>query len=137
MIGYPKPLVMIDKIEDLSPNRLTASKCITSSDFFLQGHFPDYSVYPGVLLLEGIKQAAELMIRLEVDCSEGELPYAVERIRSRFYRPIRPGTVIVYHIERFVPQQKSIIFAGTGEAAGKVVIQASLHYQLSCGEMNG
>lgn len=65
-------------------------KLISHSDYFLIGHFPSYSVYPGVLLLEGIKQSS-----LELDCIRGLNPY---KIQARFLNPVLPGMIVTYKI---------------------------------------
>ncbi|MEH6989551.1 FabA-like domain protein [Cytobacillus firmus] len=85
-----KPWILIDKIISKEEDMIITMKLISHSDYFLIGHFPSYSVYPGVLLLEGIKQSS-----MELDCIRDSNPY---KIQARFLNPVLPGMIVTYKI---------------------------------------
>lgn len=85
-----KPWILIDKIISKESDMVVTMKLISHSDYFLIGHFPSYSVYPGVLLVEGIKQSA-----MELDCIKNQNPY---KIQARFLKPALPGMIVTYKI---------------------------------------
>ena len=56
------PFLLIDKVIDIKKNEsITAQKNVSNNEPFFQGHFPDYPVFPGVLLLEAMAQATAIL----------------------------------------------------------------------------
>ena len=56
------PFLLIDKVIDIKKNEsITAQKNVSYNEPFFQGHFPDYPVFPGVLLLESMAQATAIL----------------------------------------------------------------------------
>ncbi|SDZ37827.1 hypothetical protein [Bacillus sp. 166amftsu] len=85
-----KPWILFDNIITKEKEKIVTMKFISHSDYFLTGHFENYSVYPGVLLLEGIKQSA-----MEMECLMG---YELQKIQARFLQPVLPGIIVTYDI---------------------------------------
>lgn len=94
VLPYKKTWTMFDRIERIVPNRfIVTKKCISSSDFFLQGHFKDNSIFPGVLMLEGIKQSANFLL--------ANSNVKVKRIQEDYLRlkkVVLPGDVLYYDV---------------------------------------
>ena len=56
------PFLLIDKIIDIKKGKMiTAQKNVSNNEPFFQGHFPEYPVFPGVLLLEAMAQATAIL----------------------------------------------------------------------------
>ena len=56
------PFLLIDKVIDIKKNKsIIAQKNVSNNEPFFQGHFPDYPVFPGVLLLEAMAQATAIL----------------------------------------------------------------------------
>jgi 3-hydroxyacyl-[acyl-carrier-protein] dehydratase len=64
---YGAPFVLIDSVEGYSveAKRLVAFKNVSQSEPFLQGHFPEFPILPGVLIIEALAQVCRLLMRLE------------------------------------------------------------------------
>lgn len=90
------PILLVDKVVEKSENRIVAIKNVTISEIFFLGHFPDYPIYPGVLIIEGMAQAAGLLL-LKPD--EKLLPLFLGIDNARFKSPVRPGDVLKYEVE--------------------------------------
>jgi len=61
---------LIDKIDSLEPGkRIVATKSLSLAEEYLQDHFPNFPVMPGVLMLEALTQASAWLIRVSEDFS--------------------------------------------------------------------
>src|ERR687883_395887 len=62
LIPHRYPFLLLDRVIDLEPGkRVVGLKQVSLSDPFLQGHFPDYPVMPGVLIVEALAQAGAVL----------------------------------------------------------------------------
>ncbi len=126
ILPYAKPWVMIDQIRELDCTEGTVSmKLISSSDFFLQGHFPAYSVYPGMLLVEGIRQTINCKLQHETDASK----WKEHTIHSRFLQPVLPGDSVKYIVQRNQVDEHDAVFHGAGWVDEHKVIQVMIAYR--------
>jgi 3-hydroxyacyl-[acyl-carrier-protein] dehydratase len=107
VVGVPAfaaPLRAVDQVGvDTSggTTRIVATKAIVSTDPYLPGHFPGFTVFPGVFLIEAVRQAvaAALCSSAEKLCSSGQeepgrVPDIVEVRSVRFLAPLLPGDVV-------------------------------------------
>lgn len=115
-----KPWILVDKVlQSDEAARISTIKLISLSDYFLQGHFKSYSIYPGVLLIEGIRQSLHLL--LKSGCSSKNNNVELTNMQVRFLMPVLPGDVIEYvvHIQELQDVKKDDFFdvfaAGTVE----------------------
>jgi 3-hydroxyacyl-[acyl-carrier-protein] dehydratase len=110
--GLPRryPGLLVDRIVECVPGQSARGvKLVTVNESFFQGHFPDYPVMPGVLVLEALIQLSTLLAT-----SSGEpVPGTVKSLdRVRFKRQVIPGDVLVLDTRM--------------EGAGKYVVRASV-----------
>ena len=86
------PFVLVDRVVEHDPaGRLVAIKNVTGSEEFFEGHFPGAPVMPGVLLMEGLAQAAGIWLLNDAD-DPGRLEVHVVGIdEAKFRRPAVPG----------------------------------------------
>lgn len=90
------PILLVDKVLEKSENRIVAIKNVTISEIFFLGHFPDYPIYPGVLIIEGMAQTAGLLL---LKPNEKLLPLFLGIDNARFKSPVRPGDILKYEVE--------------------------------------
>lgn len=90
------PFLLVDRVlsMELKPEkRLTAIKNVTMNEPFFNGHFPGNPVFPGVLMIEAMAQAAGMLAHLaaETEGKKGELYYLVKVDNARFNQIVVPG----------------------------------------------
>jgi len=88
------PMLMIDKVVELVPNaRISAVKNITGNELQFLGHFPEFAIMPGTLIIEAIGQAASILFAKTTDSGfrAGELLVLGSVIDMRFLAPVLPG----------------------------------------------
>ena len=94
------PFLLVDRVVQLEPfKNLQALKNVTINEPFFQGHFPDYPVMPGVLILESLAQAGGLLVAGSVpDQMQGKIFLFTGVDKVRFRKPVFPGDSMYMHI---------------------------------------
>jgi len=101
-LAHRYPFLLVDKVLDFEVGKtLTAVKNVTINEPFFQGHFPEYAVMPGVLILEALAQATGLLGFKTMDekPSEDVLYLFVGVDKARFKRQVVPGDVLKLEVE--------------------------------------
>ena len=98
LIPHRYPFLLIDKVISLVPEQsIIAIKNVSISDPILQGHFPGQPIYPGVLMVEGIAQAAGVLgVYSTNNKVQSVLLGAIQD--ARFRRIVEPGTTLRYEV---------------------------------------
>ena len=92
ILPHRYPFLLIDRIlESTRKKRIVAIKNVTINEPFFQGHFPDYAIMPGVLMVEAIAQAGGVLLLPEVPDHEKKLLVFSGINDARFRRPVVPG----------------------------------------------
>ena len=109
------PFLLIDKVIDIKKNiSIIAQKNVSNNEPFFQGHFPDYPVFPGVLLLEAMAQATAILdIESNNRDMSKQLYYFVGIDKARFKKQVVPGDIII--INATLNQSKSDIHKFSSE----------------------
>ena len=91
------PFILVDKVISLVPNEtITAIKNVTINEEFFVGHFPNYPVMPGVLIIEALAQTAGILSfkSMNETADDNTLYFFVGIDNCRFKRPVVPGDVL-------------------------------------------
>src|ERR1700687_1121831 len=62
ILPHRYPFLLVDRIEELEAERVVGIKNVTVNEPFFAGHFPDYPVMPGVLIIEAMAQVAGVLV---------------------------------------------------------------------------
>ncbi|TVP99880.1 MAG: beta-hydroxyacyl-ACP dehydratase [Planctomycetaceae bacterium] len=93
-IPHRPPMRLIDEIVSSDENRIVCLKTFSSSDFFVQGHFPDYPLVPGVIQCECCLQAGAVLLSRHTPADQGLVPVATRMDGVKFKKMVRPGDTI-------------------------------------------
>ena len=86
------PLRAVDRHEILSAHEITAEKLIRADDPYLSGHYPDFTIYPGIFVIESVTQAARILVE---QTWESRIEIELAGIKSvRFVAPLLPGDTL-------------------------------------------
>ena len=92
ILPHRYPFLLLDRIVELVPGeRVVGIKNVTANEPFFQGHFPDFPVMPGVLILEVLAQAGAAMMLKAAEDAGGKVPYLAGIDKAKFRRPVVPG----------------------------------------------
>ena len=94
-LPHAYPFVLLDRVERIVPGReITAIKNVCGNEWMFAGHFPETAIYPGVLLVEGMAQAAILLLKAsrgDVAVYAGERRFLLATARAQFQSIVVPG----------------------------------------------
>ena len=123
LIPHRAPILLIDRVENIVPNvEATGFKAVSGNEPYFSGHFPDFPVMPGVLIVEAIAQTASVMVAATApDFTSGKLVFFTTIEKARFRQPVRPGDVIEMHILKTAAKGPLWKFTGSAQVSGKVV----------------
>lgn len=124
------PMLLVDRVEEFKPGEsLTAIKNVTFNEPHFQGHFPEFPIMPGVLILEALAQASgvyEFASRKANNESTDFLYLFVSIDKARFRRQVVPGDQLVLKIEPLSRKRNMAKVAGTATVDGELVAKAEL-----------
>jgi 3-hydroxyacyl-[acyl-carrier-protein] dehydratase len=114
LIPHRYPFLLVDRIEELEPGvRAVGIKNVSQNEPFFQGHFPDYPVMPGVLIIEALAQVGAVGVMAGGEHREKLALFAgIDGVRFR--RQVLPGDVLRMEVE--IVRLKGRVGRGTGRA---------------------
>ena len=102
LLPHRDPMLLIDELYDIEDLKsATAVVNVKKNSFFVQGHFPDNPVMPGVLIVESFGQAAAALTAYGLDKStyENKLVFLMGVEKARFRNPVLPDCKLILKIE--------------------------------------
>lgn len=128
IIPHRYPFLLIDQVVDYEPGKFAdARKCVTMNEPFFQGHFPQYPVMPGVLIIEALAQTGAVAL-LSMPANKGKIALFGGIKNARFKKQVRPGDVLELHCA--LTRMHGPVGMGTAVATvnGKTAVQAELTF---------
>tara|TARA_B100001248_G_scaffold46636_1_gene29685 strand:- start:3256 stop:3687 length:432 start_codon:yes stop_codon:yes gene_type:complete len=122
------PFLLIDKVIEVKKGEMiTAQKNVSNNEPFFQGHFPEYPVFPGVLLLEAMAQATAI---LDVESNDRDMSkqlyYFVGIDNARFKKQVVPGDIIVINAKLIQSKSEVHKFTADCKVGEDIVCKADL-----------
>jgi len=102
LLPHREPMLLIDELYDIKKlYSATAVVSVKKDSFFVQGHFPDQPVMPGVLIVESFGQAAAALTADGLDRAtyEDKLVFLMGVEKARFRNPVIPDCKLILKIE--------------------------------------
>jgi beta-hydroxyacyl-ACP dehydratase FabZ len=118
------PFLLVDRVLELSPDKIVALKNVSWNEPFFQGHFPGMPIMPGVLQVEAMAQAGGILAARTSDFDPAkQVVFFMAIDQVKFRKPVTPGDQLVLEV---VPLRKGRIWKMKGEARvdGQVVSSA-------------
>ena len=102
LLPHREPMLLIDELYDIKKLfSATAVVNVRKDSFFVQGHFPEQPVMPGVLIVESFGQAAAALTAhgLDKETYENKLVFLMGVEKARFRHPVIPDCKLLLKIE--------------------------------------
>src|SRR5271168_5221169 len=131
ILPHRYPMLLVDAIVELEEERIVGIKNVTINEAFFMGHFPEFPVMPGVLVIEAMAQVAGVLVLKQIPDRKNKLVLLASIEQAKFRRPVRPGDQL--RIEMKVAKRKQTIakMFGTATVNGVVVAEATMLCKLA------
>ncbi len=128
LIPHRYPMLLVDRVLDFEAGKwMHAIKNVSVNEPVFNGHFPEFPIFPGVMILESLAQTTGLLGFKSVECiNEKELYLFASIDKARFKKPVVPGDTMHLHVELIKERRGMWKFYGEAKVDGKVVCSADL-----------
>ena len=101
LIPHRPPFLLVDRVEDLIINdQAVGIKSVTINENYFKGHFPDYPVMPGVLIIEAMAQTAGCLVSYSNKNLQGtKIVYLTGIDDTKFKKQVRPGSTLFMEVK--------------------------------------
>ncbi|HUU63207.1 MAG TPA: 3-hydroxyacyl-ACP dehydratase FabZ [Dehalococcoidia bacterium] len=121
-IPHRPPFLFVDKITELTENKIKATREMSSDESFFQGHFPGNPIMPGVLICESIFQAAGILLSNILGGVGGGTPVLTRISNAKFKNIVRPGDLLELQAEVVETVSNASFMKGSASVAGKTAV---------------
>ena len=120
LIPHRYPFLLVDRVIELEEGKKAVGiKNVSANEPFFQGHFPDYPIMPGVLIVEAMAQVG-CVAMMSMDENKGKLGVFAGIDKVRFKKEVRPGDVLTMEVEMLSVRRN------IGKAIGKAYVAEEL-----------
>lgn len=114
LLPHRYPFLLVDRVVEIQPGKKAVGiKNVSVNEGFFQGHFPEYPIMPGVLIIEAMAQVAGILA-FRSGAGEGKSVYFMSIERAKFRRPVVPGDQVKLEVN--VLQQRGNVWRFSGSA---------------------
>ena len=124
VLPHKYPFLMVDKVISKTDTNIVTLKNVSHNEPYFSGHFPDFPIMPGVLILEGMFQSGGLLFGC-TDLVEGQLAYVTTIDKVKFIKPALPGDQIKFDINITTNLIKYAKFSGKAYVDDVLITQAT------------
>ena len=112
LLPHREPFLFVDEIVSCDENGSVSTRKFTENDFFFKGHFPEYPVVPGVILVETMAKAGGAALSFQKKFDDGSLFFLGTVDKVKFKNQVRPGDTVRMEITNLRVSKRMIKQAG-------------------------
>jgi 3-hydroxyacyl-[acyl-carrier-protein] dehydratase len=131
ILPHRYPFLLIDRLMEIErKKRIVAIKNVTINEPFFAGHFPNFPIMPGVLIVESIAQAGGALLLTEIPDRDSKLMVFTGIERAKFRRPVVPGDQLRIEVTVLNWKPRAVRMQGHVTVEGKLACEAVVMCQL-------
>ncbi|HEU4636195.1 MAG TPA: 3-hydroxyacyl-ACP dehydratase FabZ [Edaphobacter sp.] len=127
ILPHRYPFLLIDRVIEVErKQRIVAIKNVSFNEPQFQGHFPDYPIMPGVLMVEAIAQAGGALLLTEIPDRDNKLMVFTGIDSAKFRKPVVPGDQVRIEVKVLNWRSTAVRMQGMATVDGKLVCEATV-----------
>jgi len=131
LIPHRYPFLLVDKILELDPGKKAVGiKNVTANEPHFQGHFPEYAIMPGVLIVEALAQTVGIAVAVN-EKRESKLGVLSGIERMKFKRKVVPGDTLKLEAEILVTKLGLIKAKVTASVDGQIAAEGEIKIMMT------
>ena len=125
-LPHRAPMLMVDHVVEIQDKTIIAEKILTPQEPCFEGHFPNMPIFPGVLMVDAMAQAAGIFMHVSMDTRpDTNNPFYLASIKqARFKRLVVPGDTLTMHVTLQKHRGPVWHFSGEGYVGDELAVQA-------------
>jgi len=124
LLPHREPFLFVDEIVEATNERIVAKRMFGADEYFFKGHFPEYPVVPGVILVETMAQSGGAGLRKLGVLGDDALFFFATVDKVKFRRQVRPGDEVRCEVENLRVSPKMIKQRGKAYVGDEVAAEA-------------
>src|SRR5215471_12807794 len=131
ILPHRYPMLLVDRIVEIEPERIVGIKNVTANEPQFTGHFPDFPVMPGVMIVEAMAQCAGVLVLQNIEDRGNKRVLLVAIENARFRKPVMPGDTL--RMEMKILKRKASVakMAGVATVDGALVAEVEVMCKLA------
>ena len=131
-IPHRPPMLLIERVEEIVPDHSAVGvKMVSVGEPYFAGHFPDYPIMPGVLIVEAMAQTAACMVSVTLGGdNDDKLVFFTTIDKVKFRKPVLPGDQLRYQMTKIRNRTNIWKFEGIATVDGVKVAEAEISAML-------
>ncbi|EPR10101.1 3-hydroxyacyl-ACP dehydratase FabZ [Ruminiclostridium papyrosolvens] len=131
LLPHRYPFLLVDKVIELEPGKkVVAIKNVSINEPFFQGHFPEYPIMPGVLIVEALAQAAGIAVAV-LEENKGKLGVFAGIEAMKFKNQVMPGDVLTLEAEIIMSKLGVTKAKVKASVDGKVAAEGEIKFAMT------
>jgi 3-hydroxyacyl-[acyl-carrier-protein] dehydratase len=127
ILPHRYPFLLIDRVVEIERlKRIVAIKNVTINEPFFQGHFPNFPIMPGVLIVEAMAQAGGALLLTEIPDRDHKLMVFTGIERAKFRKPVTPGDQLRIEVTVTNWRTLAVKLDGKAHVGEKLVCEATI-----------
>ena len=131
ILPHRYPFLLVDRIVEMEAERIVGIKNVTFNEPFFLGHFPDFPVMPGVLIVEAMAQTAGVLVLKSLGGRGDKLVLLVAIENARFRKPVVPGDTLRMEMKVLKRKVSVAKMAGIATVDGVTVAEVEVMCKLA------
>jgi 3-hydroxyacyl-[acyl-carrier-protein] dehydratase len=124
LLPHREPFLFVDEIVQADEKKIIAKHTFTEKEFFFKGHFPEYPVVPGVILIETMAQSGGAGLRKIGILGDGALFFLASVDKVKFRRQVRPGDEVRSEVENLRVSPRMVKQSGKAFVGDELAAEA-------------
>ena len=131
LLPHRYPMLMVDRILEMSEDSIVGLKNVTFNEPHFAGHFPEFPIMPGVLIIEAMAQVSGILVATVAPHTRGKLMFLASVEEAKFRKPVVPGDQLRLEVKLIRLKATVAKIQGVARVDGQTVAEAILMCKLS------